>query len=46
MIETHKAAERLEQRGIKVAVNYLIEPGRFRQQGLNRSRGNERDGQW
>lgn len=31
MIETLKAAERLEQRGIKVAVNYLIEPGRFRQ---------------
>lgn len=31
MIETLKAAERLAQRGIKVAVNYLIEPGRFRQ---------------
>ncbi len=31
MIEMLKAAERLEQRGIKVAVNYLIEPGRFRQ---------------
>ncbi len=31
MMETLKAADRLEQRGIKVAVNYLIEPGRFRQ---------------
>jgi phosphoketolase len=31
MIETLKAADRFEQRGIKVAVNYLIEPGRFRQ---------------
>jgi phosphoketolase len=31
MMETLKAAQRLEQRGIKVAVNYLIEPGRFRQ---------------
>lgn len=31
MMETLKAAKRLEQRGIKVAVNYLIEPGRFRQ---------------
>lgn len=31
MMETLKAAERLEQRGIKVAVNYLVEPGRFRQ---------------
>jgi len=31
MIETLKAAERLEHRGINVAVNYLLEPGRFRQ---------------
>ena len=31
MMETLKAAERLEHRGIKVAVNYLLEPGRFRQ---------------
>ena len=31
MIETLKAAERLTQRGVKVAVNYLIEPGKFRQ---------------
>ncbi|MDP2248413.1 MAG: xylulose 5-phosphate 3-epimerase, partial [Nitrosomonadales bacterium] len=30
LIETLKAAERLEKRGVKVAVNYLIEPGRFR----------------
>ena len=31
MVETLKAAERLTQRGIKVAVNYLVEPGKFRQ---------------
>lgn len=31
LTETLQAAHRLEQRGIKVAVNYLIEPGRFRQ---------------
>ncbi|MEI6228244.1 MAG: xylulose 5-phosphate 3-epimerase [Methylophilaceae bacterium] len=31
LMETIKAAQRLEQRGVKVAVNYLIEPGRFRQ---------------
>jgi phosphoketolase len=31
LMETIKAAHRLEQRGVKVAVNYLIEPGRFRQ---------------
>ncbi len=31
MVETLKAAQRLEERGVKVAVNYLIEPGRFRQ---------------
>ncbi len=31
LIETIKAAERLTRHGIKVAVNYLIEPGRFRQ---------------
>jgi phosphoketolase len=30
MIETLRAAERLEQRGLRVLVNYLIEPGRFR----------------
>ena len=30
LIETLHAAHRLEQRGIRVAVNYLIEPGRFR----------------
>lgn len=30
MIETLRAAERLEQRGLRVRVNYLIEPGRFR----------------
>lgn len=29
--EAIRAAERLEQRGIRVAVNYLMEPGRFRQ---------------
>ncbi len=31
LIETLKAADRLESRGVKVAVNYLFEPGRFRQ---------------
>lgn len=31
MMETLKAAKRLEQRGIKAAVNYLIEPARFGQ---------------
>lgn len=30
LIETLRAAERLEQRGLRVRVNYLIEPGRFR----------------
>ena len=31
LVESVRAAERLEDRGVRVAVNYLIEPGRFRQ---------------
>lgn len=31
LVECVRAAERLEDRGVRVAVNYLIEPGRFRQ---------------
>lgn len=31
LVECMRAAQRLEERGVRVAVNYLIEPGRFRQ---------------
>lgn len=31
LAECMRAAQRLEERGVRVAVNYLIEPGRFRQ---------------